>query len=269
MPNLVVVITGAATGLGRAAAMHLSFHGHRVIGGGFGLPDPGLPFETHSLDVRDNESVRDFIASVIKSAGRIDALINCAAIQLAGALEVMSIEETRQIIDTNLIGTMRLCREVLPHMRAQGGGRIINVSSLGGRIAFPFHTSYCSSKFAVEGLSECLQYEVRPFGIFVSVLAPGSFYTALAEKSECSVNAASDTIYAETMKRVIAANQADCRKMTDFLPFARKVEEILKRKKPKLRYFAGRPDQGFASVLRRFLPDSSIGWIVRKNFRIT
>jgi NAD(P)-dependent dehydrogenase (short-subunit alcohol dehydrogenase family) len=268
MSDPTVIITGAATGLGRAAAVHLSRHGYKVIGGGFGLPDPELSIETHFLDIRDDASIHDFIEKVIKRFGRINALVNCAAIQLAGALEVMSIEETRRIIETNLIGTMRLCREVLPHMRQQGGGRIINVSSLGGRIAFPFHTSYCASKFAVEGLTECLQYELRAFGIHVSVLAPGSFYTQLAEKSEISENAVNDTVYNNAMMRVIEANKADCRKMTDFSPFARKIEAILKCRKPKLRYYAGRPDQGFANIVRRFLPDNMIASIIRNNWHL-
>lgn len=233
-----------------------------------GLPDSKLPFETHALDVRSDLSVKEFIQLVMERYGHIDALVNCAAIQLAGALEVMSIEETQRIIDTNFIGTVRLCREVLPYMRKNGSGKIINVSSLGGRVAFPFHTSYCSSKFAIEGLSECLQYEVKPFGISVSVLAPGSFYTALAERSECSINAENDSFYTNAMKRVIETNKADCRKMTSFLPFALKVEQILKCKKPKLRYFAGRPDQKFFSVVHRFLPDRLIAWVVRKNFQI-
>jgi short-subunit dehydrogenase len=108
-------------------------------------------------------------------------------------------------------------------MRAQGQGRIINVSSLGGRIAFPFHTSYCASKFAVEGLSECLRYEVSRFGIHVSVLAPGSFYTAIAEKSACSINAKNEQVYTELLRRVIEINKTECRKSTDFTPFARRL----------------------------------------------
>jgi NAD(P)-dependent dehydrogenase (short-subunit alcohol dehydrogenase family) len=268
MSNPVVIITGAATGLGREAAIHLSKNGYQVIGGGFGLPNSELPFETFALDVRKEQSVHSFITKVINDYGYIDALINGAAIQLAGALEVTAIEEVQKIIDTNLIGTMRLCREVIPHMRKQGSGRIINISSLGGRIAFPFHTAYCASKFAVEGMTECLQYELRPFGIYVSVLAPGSFYTQLAEKSECSINAEKETVYRETMMRVIEANKADCSKMKDFSPFARKVAEILKSKKPKLRYYVGRPDQGIANVLRHFLPDRVIAKIIRNNWKI-
>jgi NAD(P)-dependent dehydrogenase (short-subunit alcohol dehydrogenase family) len=266
MTKTVAVITGATSGLGRAAAMHLASHGYQVIGGGLGVPDPGLPFEELALDVCDDQSVHRFVATALARAGRIDALVNCAGIQLAGALEVMSIDETQRIIDTNLIGTIRLCKEVLPLMRAQGEGRIVNVSSLGGRIAFPFHSSYCASKFAVEGLTECLRFETKPFGIHVSVLAPGSFYTSIAEKSECSANAKNDTVYAGTMRHVVDINKAVCSKATDFLPFALKLEAILKSKRPKLRYFVGMQQQRVGAILRHVFPDSVMEGLVRKNF---
>jgi NAD(P)-dependent dehydrogenase (short-subunit alcohol dehydrogenase family) len=146
MKNQVVVITGATSGLGLAAATYLASHGYQVIGGGLDEPNSNFSFEIHKLDVCDERSVRGFITMAVEHTGCIDALVNCAGIQLAGALEVMSIDETQRLIDTNLIGTIRLCHEVLPHLRRQGEGRIINVSSLGGRIAFPFHASYCASK---------------------------------------------------------------------------------------------------------------------------
>jgi NAD(P)-dependent dehydrogenase (short-subunit alcohol dehydrogenase family) len=227
MNEQVVVITGAASGLGRAAAVHLSSRGYRVFGGGLGLPDASLSFSTRLLDVRDDRSVQDFFGWVAGEGGHIDALVNCAAVQIAGALEVVLVEEVRRIVDANLIGTLRCCREVIPLMRARGAGKIINVSSLGGRMSFPFHTAYCTSKFAVEGLTECLRYELRPFGIHVSALAPGSFFTALAERSDCSSNQDNDAAYADTLRRVIEANRADCCKSTDFHPFALKVERIL------------------------------------------
>jgi NAD(P)-dependent dehydrogenase (short-subunit alcohol dehydrogenase family) len=266
MNNQVVVITGAASGLGRAAAEHLSSRGYRVLGGGLGLPDASLSFPTRLLDVRDERSVRGFFEWAMGEGGRIDALVNCAGVQIAGALEVVLVEEAGRIFDTNLMGTLRCCREVIPAMRARRAGRIVNVSSLGGRMSFPFHTAYCASKFAVEGLTECLRYELRPFGIHVSALAPGSFFTALAEKSECSINQNTDIVYADTLRRLIDANRADCSKSKNFLPFALKVEQILACKKPRRRYFAGRPDQGAGLILKRLLPDAWMEALVLKRF---
>lgn len=266
MNDQVVVITGAASGLGRSAATYLASRGYRVLGVGLGLPDESLSFPTRHLDVCSDESVRDVFTWAHEQMGRIDALVNCAGIQLAGALETMLVEETQRILDTNLVGTIRCCRQVLPIMRSQGQGRIINVSSLGGRIAFPFHTSYCASKFAVEGLSECLRYEASPFGIHVSVLAPGSYNTPLNEKSERSVNAYHDTVYVDAMERVISKNQASCRRSTELLPFARKVESILACRRPKLRYFVGRSDEGVANFLRGVFSGSWRESTIRKAF---
>jgi NAD(P)-dependent dehydrogenase (short-subunit alcohol dehydrogenase family) len=149
----------------------------------------------------------------------------------------------------------------------QGAGKIVNVSSLGGRIAFPFHTMYCASKFAVEGLTECLRYELRPFDIHVSLLEPGSFLTPLTEKHQLSVGAVNDTLYAHVMQRVVHVNQAGCRKSADLDLFARRLEAILQSKRPRLRYVAALPDQRLFMTLRRFLPDSWVEWMVRRNFQ--
>ncbi|MBN2191856.1 MAG: SDR family oxidoreductase [Polyangiaceae bacterium] len=268
MDGPVVVMSGASSGLGFAAATYLAARGYRVIGGGLGFPDPSPTFDNHALDVCDGQSVQRFIATAMASTGRIDALVNCAGIQLSGALEVMAIAEAQRILDTNLLGTVRLCQEVLPILRAQGAGKIVNVSSLGGRLAFPFHTMYCASKFAVEGLTECLRYELRPFGIHVSLLEPGSFRTPLSETHEWSVGATNDTIYVDTMRRVVEINQARCRKSADLLPFARRLETILRSKRPRLRYVAAAPDQRPIPTLRRFLPDNWLEWLVRRNFRL-
>jgi len=267
MPNPVIVLSGASSGLGRAAATYLAERGYRVIGGGLGFPEPSLPFNNYALDVCDEQSVRGFVATAISSAGRIDALVNCAGIQITGALEVMSMTEAQRILDINLLGTVRLCREVIPVLRMQGAGKIVNVSSLGGRLAFPFHAMYCASKFAVEGLTEGLRYELRPFDIHVSLLEPGSFLTPLTEKHEPSAGAANDTLYADVMRRVIAINQAGCRKSPDLLIFARQLEAILQSKRPRLRYVAAIPQQRFVMTLRRFLPDSWLEWMIRKNFQ--
>jgi NAD(P)-dependent dehydrogenase (short-subunit alcohol dehydrogenase family) len=268
MLNETIVISGASSGLGRGAAVYLTERGYNVIGGALDCPNPSLPFDNYALDVCDAQSVESFIAAAITKTGRIDALVNCAGIQISGALEVMSMTEAQRILDTNLLGTVRLCREALPILRKQGSGKIVNVSSLGGRMTFPFHTLYCASKFGVEGLTECLRYELRQFGIHVSLLEPGSYLTPLSEKHELSAMAAKDSMYAEAMQRTIAINQATCRKSRDLLPFARRLETILLSKRPRLRYIAATPEQRFIMTARRFLPDSVMEWLIRKNFRV-
>jgi NAD(P)-dependent dehydrogenase (short-subunit alcohol dehydrogenase family) len=268
MQNPVVVISGASSGLGRAAATHLAARGYRVIGGGRRFPDPSLPFETHRLDVCDGQSVERFVARAVEQAGRIDALVNCAGISLSGALEVMSLDEAQRIFDTNLLGTVRMCREVLPLLRGQREGRIVNVSSLAGLIALPFQAAYTASKYAVEGLTECLRHETRPFGIHVSLLEPGDFLTGMTEHYEWSALANGDTVYAERARRAIAIMEADCRKSSDLAAFSLRLESILRSRRPRLRYSVGMPIQRFAAVLRRFIPDSWMEWIIRTTYRL-
>jgi len=264
----VVLISGASSGLGRAAATHLARRGFRVIGGGRRFPKSELPFETLRLDVCDEESVSRFVATALERAGRIDALVNCAGISLSGAIEVMSNAEEQRIIDTNLLGTARLCRGVLPHLRAQRSGRVVNVSSIGGLIAFPFHTMYCASKFAVEGLTECLRFETRGFGIHVSLLEPGDFLTEMTEQYEWCDGAKGDGIYSEAMRRAIDVMQADCRSCSDLSPFSLRLESILRSRRPKLRYSVGLPIQRLATVLRHYMPDSWMEAILRGIYRL-
>ncbi len=264
----VVLISGASSGLGRAAATHLAARGYYVVAGGRRFPESGLPFETLNLDVRDAASVSRFVATALQRTGRIDALVNCAGVSLAGALEVMSIEDEQRVIDTNLFGTVRLCREVMPLLRAQRAGRIVNVSSIGGLIAFPFHTMYCASKFAVEGLTECLRFELREFGIHVSLLEPGDFLTDMTQHYEWCEGAKRDPIYAAAMRRALDVMEADCRSFSDLAPFSARLETILRAKRPKLRYSVGLPIQRLAAVLRHFMPDSWMERILRGIYQL-
>ncbi len=129
------------------------------------------------MDVCDERSVAQGVAEVVAKARRIDVLVNNAGIGVAGALEDHTLEDVRFQFETNFFGAFRLCREVLPQMRAQGGGLIINVSSMAGLSALPFQSTYSAAKFALEGMSEALRMEVRQFGIDVCLVEPGDFRT--------------------------------------------------------------------------------------------
>lgn len=268
MVNPVILISGASSGLGRAAALHLLDRGYRVIGGGRRFPEPDLPFETLPLDVCDWNSVTRFVAAARDRAGRIDALVNCAGVLISGALEVMTSAEEERIINTNLYGTVQLCRAVLPLMRAQSSGRIVNISSIAGVIALPFHSMYCASKFAVEGLTECLRYEARPFNIHVSLLEPGDFFTPMTAHYEWGENAVHDRVYGEAARRAIAVMERDCRFASNLELFSSRLELILSSRRPKLRYTAGMPLQRVAAKLRGMLPDSWYEYAVSMAYKL-
>jgi NAD(P)-dependent dehydrogenase (short-subunit alcohol dehydrogenase family) len=170
----VVIITGVSSGIGRATAEQFTQRGCRVFGTVRNITTaraiPGVTLI--EMDIRDEASVLQGIQTVIDLAKRIDVLVNSAGVTLLGALEEASIAEAQTLFDTNLFGLMRVSKAVLPHMRKQGSGRIVNVSSVLGFLPAPYMALYSASKHAVEGLSETLDHEVRQFGIRVALVEP-------------------------------------------------------------------------------------------------
>ena len=177
----VVVVTGVSSGIGRITAFSLAKRGCRVFGTVRDLakvtPLPGV--ELVEMDVRDEKSVQHGIQVVIERAKRIDVLVNSAGIALLGATEETSMTEAQTLFDTNFFGVLRTTQAVLPHMREQRAGRIVNISSILGLLPAPYMGLYSASKHAVEGLSETLDHEVRQFGIRVTLVEPSFTKTNL------------------------------------------------------------------------------------------
>jgi NAD(P)-dependent dehydrogenase (short-subunit alcohol dehydrogenase family) len=180
-PRRVVLLTGASSGIGRATAELLAARGHRIFGGvrAAATTRPLAGIELVSLDVRDDSSVKACVEEVRSRAGRIDILINNAGVNLVGAVEETSISQAQVLFDTNVFGVLRMIQAVLPGMRRQGSGLIVNLSSILGLIPAPFMGVYASTKHAIEGLSESLDHEVRAFGIRVVLIEPHYIRTNL------------------------------------------------------------------------------------------
>jgi NAD(P)-dependent dehydrogenase (short-subunit alcohol dehydrogenase family) len=205
----VVLISGASSGIGRAVAELLASRGYRVFAGvrasATTFPHPAI--EVLSLDVRDEASVNACVAEVYNRAGRIDGLINNAGVNLVGAVEETSIGQAQALFDTNVVGVLRMIQAVLPGMRRQGTGQIVNISSVLGFIPAPFMGVYASTKHAIEGLSESLDHEVRAFGIRVILIEPPYVRTRLdsnAAQAERRIDA-----YAAQRGRTAAAITRD------------------------------------------------------------
>lgn len=181
MSTSIVVVTGVSSGIGRAAAQQFALRGCKVFGTVRSLakapPVPGV--ELVEMDVRDDASVHHAMQAIVARAGRIDVLVNNAGVMLVGAVEETTVEEAGALFDTNLFGILRTARAVLPHMRTQRSGRIVNVSSVLGFLPAPYMGLYAASKHAVEGLSETLDHEVRQFGIRVTLVEPSFTRTSL------------------------------------------------------------------------------------------
>ncbi len=172
--NSVVVITGVSSGIGRITAEKFVKQGYRVFGTVRNLSKTQAfaGVELVEMDVRDEDSVKRGIQTIIDKAKRIDVLVNNAGHSLLGAMEETSIDEARMLFDTNFFGVLSTTKAVLPHMRNQRSGRIVNVSSVVGFLPAPYMALYSASKHAVEGLSESLDHEVRQFGIRVALVEP-------------------------------------------------------------------------------------------------
>ncbi|MGH9909309.1 MAG: SDR family oxidoreductase [Nitrososphaerales archaeon] len=190
MDQKVAVVTGSSSGIGLATALLLARNGFytyatmRNLDKSKGIVDVAkkekLPLQVIRLDVNDDKSVKDAVNKIVEEKKRVDVLVNNAGYMLAGCVEDLSIDEVKAIFETNLFGILRVTQAVLPTMRKQGSGIIVNVSSVAGRISFPVTPAYISTKFALEGLSESMRYELEQFGIKVILVEPGVVRTDIS-----------------------------------------------------------------------------------------
>ena len=256
MVSKVVLITGATAGFGAATARLMVREGYRVYGTG------RAPSEAQRdgvmmlpLDVRSEASVEACVAEVVAREGRIDVLINNAGMGVSGAIEMTEMKCVEEQIDTVLMGTIRVTRAVLPVMRRQRSGLILNVSSIAALFGVPYHGYYSVAKAGVELFSETLLAEVHRFGIKVVVLQPGDFKTSFsASRKHCAATAA-EADYAEAYRSV--RDQVDREEQQGMTAevLAHKVLRIVRKRKPAFHYKVGKVDQVLFAVLKGLLPD--------------
>ncbi|RNL62715.1 oxidoreductase [Nocardioides marmoriginsengisoli] len=264
----VAVVTGASTGIGRAAARALAHAGFQVIGTSRKAAKSnaldGVTFL--DLDVTQDESVGALVKQVIDRFGRIDVLVNNAGTGMTGAAEESTISQTRDIFDTNVFGTIRMTNEVLPHMRAQRSGRIVNISSIVGLIPAPYMAVYASTKHAVEGYSESLDHEVREHGIRVILVEPG--YTSTTFDANSLRPDKPLSVYEnqrEVVREVLSATIR--RDGDDPATVAQVIVSAVVDARPRPRYPAG-PMATRVSALRRYAPRGAFEKQIRKKNRL-
>src|SRR5213595_1940936 len=267
LKKLVALVTGASSGIGKATAERLATAGYKVYGTRRrGATPDKRSFEMLSLDVTSDESVAAAVNALLRSEGRLDLLVNNAGFSVAPAgAEESSIEQARSIFETNFFGIVRMTRAVLPYMRKQGGGRIINIGSVLGFLPMPYGALYAATKHAIEGYSESLDHELRTKGIRVSVIEPA--YTKphfdanfVEPDSKLDEYREARAALGQTLKQVMAA--ADEPGVV-----ADVVLEAARATRPKLRYTAG----GLATrlrLLRRFAPAGALDAGIRRNLRL-
>ena len=260
----VALVTGASAGIGEAAA-------HALVGAGFsvygtsrravaGAERDGVMLLP--LDVTDDESVASAVREVLGRSGRIDVLVNNAGLGVAGAAEESSIDQARVLFDTNLFGSMRMTRAVLPHMREQGSGRIINVSSVLGFMPAPFMALYAASKHAIEGYSESLDHEVREQGVRVLLVEPA--YTKTSFDANAIPADEPLPIYARRREVLDVLMGAAIKAGDEPSVVGEAIVAAATDSRPKLRYPAG-PLARRVSKLRRYAPSTVFDRQIRKN----
>ncbi len=274
----VVLITGASSGFGQACAQLLSQKDYRVFGTSRNASfndqtnrdnANASPFQMIPMDVQDQSSVETGMDYIFKQTGRIDIVINNAGIAIAGSIEDTSIDEFKIQFETNFFGTVRLCHAVLPHMRKQQVGYIVNIGSLAGVIGLPFQGVYSASKHALEGLTEALRMEVKPFGICVSLIEPGDFKTSITQNRIFTTASKHNSAYTEKFQTALSLMEKS--EMAGPSPdkLAVLVEKIINHPSPKVRYTIGNVDQKLSALLKRLVPASVFEKIMMKYYQIT
>ena len=207
-----------------------------------------LPIKVIQLDVTDDESLKNAINHVTSEAGRIDVLVNNAGYGLVGALEDLSMEEIKTQFETNLFGLVRVIQAVLPTMRRQRSGRILNLSSGAGLFGYPGGSAYVSTKFAVEGLSESIAYELEPFGIKVILIEPGFIQTNFANSMVIAKKAQDPTSpYSQMMQRIVASSNELAKNGSSADLVANVILDAATNPSPRLRYLVGKDVEAWAA----------------------
>ena len=277
MAARVILVTGCSSGIGRATAVEAARRGHHVFATARNRNDlvelerPGQkPLETLALDVTDPASVRAALGEVLARAGRIDALVNNAGYAQYGAVEEVTPEEWRAVFDVNFFGMLDVTRAVLPSMRESGGGTIVLMSSLGGRVSVPFASPYCASKHAVEAVADALRVETAPFGIRVVTIEPGPIDTRFAERARSIVTPliARPGPYRAFYANAEKAMDGDFRR--GHLPpeaVARIVVDAIESDRPRTRYRITWLAQALI-LLKRLLPDRWLDRMMRFSLKL-
>ncbi len=249
----VAVVTGASAGIGKACADRLAATGWAVTGasrrGTAGTAWTGLV-----MDVDSDASVRDGIASVSSQEGRIDALVAAAGWGVAGAAEYTTIAEAKAQFETNFWGCVRVVQAVLPHMRAQGSGRIVLISSIGGVIGIPFQAYYSASKFALEGFAEATAYEVAPFGVHITLVQPGNIVTDFTASRVLAQGSEGDSAYAAAMTKAVSLMERDEANGAPAEQVAKTVQRVLSARRPPRRVSVGKAGERAGLIAKRLLP---------------
>ncbi len=266
--NKVVLITGGSSGIGKSIGEFLHHKGF-VVYGTSRNPEKVVNaiFPLIALDVRDVDSINKAVAKVIAISGRLDVVINNAGVGITGPLEEIPTSEIKNNFETNLFGPIEVMKAVLPQMRVQQSGLIINITSIAGYMGLPYRSVYSASKGALELITEALRMEVKPFGIQITNVAPGDFATNIAAgrfHAPLLKGSAYEKTYGETLKTM----DEHVNSGSNPNEMAEAVYKIIQTKKPKIHYKIGVFMQKFSIVLKRILPDKVYEKMLMNHYKL-
>lgn len=264
----VVFITGASSGIGKAIGEFLH-HKDFIVYGTSRNPSKieNSIFPLVTLDVRDVNSINTAIAEVLSITNRIDVVINNAGVGITGPLEEIPLEEIKNNFETNLFGPIEVMKAVLPQMRSQKTGLIINVTSIAGYMGLPYRSIYSSSKGALELITEALRMEVKSFGIHITNVAPGDFATNIAAgryHAPVVKGSAYETTYGNTLKEMDSHVDSG----SNPNQMAEVIYKIITTSNPKIHYKVGAFIQKFSIVLKRILPDKVYEKMLMNHYKL-
>lgn len=240
----VAIITGASSGMGKSTAIELHTKGYKVycMARRTDKMDDlkAMGMEVVALDLTKDESIINAVNTVLTNDNRIDVLVNNAGYGSYGAVEDVPIEEAKRQFEVNIFGLARITQLVLPTMRKQKSGRIVNISSMGGKMYTPFGAWYHATKYALEGWSDCLRFEVKPFGIDVAIVEPGGIQTEWGDIAMENLDKVSGKgAYADMVQKIIAASDKNKDKLTPVGVLGKEIAKAASENNPKTRYLKG------------------------------
>jgi NADP-dependent 3-hydroxy acid dehydrogenase YdfG len=268
MMHKVIFITGISSGFGKCTAEYLTQNGHVVYGTSRKSIESNNQINILKADVTDLASIKAAVETVLKKEGRIDVLINNAGMGISGSVEYASAEDIKVQMDTNFTGMVNVIQSVLPAMRKQQEGTIINISSIGGLMGLPFQGFYSASKYAIEGLSEALRMELKPFHIKVVVIRPGDFYTSFTSNRKIDGHLNENNPYEAQFLKTLSIIETDEKGGMKPKYLARKLGKIIGMKHPRSHYVIATVEQKLAVILKRLLPDSFFSGILGSHYGI-
>ena len=264
----VILITGGSSGIGKSVGEFLSNKGYIVYGTSRNPTKiNNHPFTLIALDVTRLETISKAIATIISNEGKLDVLINNAGMGITGAIEETPTDEMRNVFETNFFGAIEVMKAVLPHMRRQKSGLIINVTSIAGYMGLPFRGIYSATKSALEIVTEAIRMEVNNFGIRVVAVAPGDFATNIAS-GRYHTPVLENSPYKEIYRQNLDLMDAHVNKGNDPIEMAAAIYNIINAQNPKIHYKVGSFMQKFSIVLKRILPDKTYEKMLMNHFKM-